>query len=152
MTATFGTRELALRHRDGIEERIPLALLEAAMSSLNSDELIERIRLWTQGRPTSEALVPEPLPPEVELELDIVVEFERDLVKYASIHGTEEGLLTIASDEARGLLLSGETLPSTWATVPAHTVLALALRRFCLLTTFDTKLLLVDIATAGSQP
>ena len=151
MTGIIGTRELAIRLPQGGEERIPLALFEAAISSLTSERLAERIRLWTLGRPTSDATALEPVVAEVEIALEAVAELENDLLAYAEDDATEQGLLTITSDEAPGLLVSGEDLPSSWATVPAHAVLALALGRIRLLARFDTRVLLVDVSTAGNS-
>ncbi len=152
MVAITGTRELAFRWPDGREERVPLALLEAAASSLSADDLSAQVVAWSQGRASPAAVAPTS-DTEVELTAEAVAEFEHRLTEYGQGDRSEQGLLSVAPADVHGVLLSPDDLPDAWPAIPAHAALSLALGRFRRLSSLGTRLVLVDVRTApGTAP
>lgn len=150
MAAITGTRELALRWPDGREERVPLSLLEAAASSLSSEDLFDQVVAWSQGKPSPAAPAPAP-EKEIELTAESVAEFERRLTEYGQGDRSEQGLLSVAPADTHGALLSSDDLPDAWPAIPAHAALGLALRRIRHLSSLGTRIVLVDVKTAGGS-
>ncbi len=120
MAGLLGSRELRIVLPSGQAERIPHALIQLAYTSLpdSAEQLRATLKQWTDGGLVSDQA------------LDAT---ERDLLDVAHAHTDESGLLNKIALRSVGQLVDPGNLPEDWPQVHALTVLALAIRRFHLL-------------------
>jgi len=144
MDKTFGTFELAIVWPDGRQERLPQALLREAFTSLPDvrDDLRARIAAWTRARAVGAE----------ELTLAELEEVETELLEAVHAETSDFGLLNQIGFRADGQLVNPNGLPEDWAGVRAPFVLALAIRRLCVLRhALGTRVSSVDIDAAVDE-
>ncbi len=137
----LGTHELALQLCDGVEERIPLALLHESHAALPEAQsgLRDQIAQWTCGE-----LVALSTPLTLE-------QVEQALLKVVHEESSELGLLCHVASSSHGQLVNPDDLPEHWTTVRSVYVLALAIQRLRLLSlAVGSELRLVHTDVTGT--